>query len=87
MQRKDIDDDHVIELARRWRDGAPWCCLGEVPGVVAALVEEGVPEKLAVSKVLQLCDKGLLEYGTSPYHAWPAEDLCSDLNEWHNRGS
>ena len=66
MQCKDIADDHVVELARQWQD-APLFSLG----VVMALVAEGVPEKLAVTKVLKLVSKGRLDYGTSPYHAWP----------------
>jgi hypothetical protein len=74
VKRSDIDDDHVVELARRWRAEAPWDDLGEpVPGVVDALIDEGIPEKLALSKVLQLCNKGLLDYGTTPYFAWPEE--------------
>lgn len=64
MKRSDIPDDHVVELAQRWRDRVG-------PGVVEALVNEGVPEKLAVSKVLHLCSRGLLNYGVSPYYAWP----------------
>lgn len=66
MKRSDIDDDHVIELARKWYD-QPF----KVPGVVGQLVAEGVPEKLALAKVEHLCDRGLLDYGTSAYYAWP----------------
>ena len=65
MKRSDVPDDHVLDLARRWREG-----LGQ-PGVVAALVAEGVPEK-AVAKVLHMTRRGLLDYGVSPYYAWPA---------------
>jgi hypothetical protein len=64
VKRSDISDEHAIELARRWRDR-----LG--PGVIEALMAEGVPEKVALAKVLHLCGRGLLDYGTSPYHAWP----------------
>lgn len=67
MKRSDIADDHVIELARAWRHGPPG-----TPGVVAALVAEGIPEKLAASKVLHLSARGLLDYGVSPNYAWPA---------------
>ncbi|MCC5574508.1 hypothetical protein IMZ11_02495 [Microtetraspora sp. AC03309] len=66
MRRSDIPDEHVIELARRWQRN-------EGPGVVGALVAEGVPEKLALRKVEHLVDRDLLEYGTSPYHAWPTD--------------
>ena len=66
MKRSDIPNDHVVDLARRWRIDAE-------QGVVAALVAEGVPEKLALRKVEHLVDKGLLDYGTSPYYAWPTD--------------
>ena len=65
MKRSDIDDAHVIELARRW------CNQPDGPGVIAQLVAEGVPEKLALAKVEHMCDRGLLDYGTSAYYAWP----------------
>ena len=65
MKSSDIDDQHVIDLARSWADN-PF-----VPGVVQALMREGIPEKLAVAKVMRLVDRDFLEYGTSPYHAWP----------------
>jgi hypothetical protein len=69
VKRSDIADDHVLELARAWRESP----LGAgVPGVIEALVREGVPEKVALAKVMHMCDRRLLEYGTSPYHAWPA---------------
>lgn len=68
MKRSDIPDEHVLDLARRFRLD-PY----EQPGVVQALVDEGVPEKLAVAKVLHMCKRGLMEYGTSPYYAWPCE--------------
>ena len=54
------DDATLAELL----DGRP-------PGVIAALMAEGVPEKVALAKVLHMCRRGLLEYGTSPYYAWP----------------
>ena len=71
MQCKDIADAHVVELAGRWRD-EPFG-----PGVVQALMNEGVPEKLALVKVESLCRRkygkpALLDYGVSPYYAWPA---------------
>ena len=65
MQCKDIPDGHVMQLAQRWRDSP------RQPGVVAALVAEGVPAKLARTKVMRLCDRGLLDYGVSPNYAWP----------------
>ena len=65
MKRADIDDQHVIELAARWMQL-------EGPGVVEALVAEGVPEKLAIRKVEHLSQRGLLDYGVSPLYAWPA---------------
>lgn len=90
VQCKDIPDDHVVELARRWHEAGraltaaqrgAWI-RGEstghdVPGVVEALVTEGIPEKLAVAKVESLCRPkngrpALLDYGTSSYYAWPA---------------
>ena len=70
VKRSDIPDEHVLELARAWRD-AP---LGmKPPGVIAALVAEGVPHNLAMAKVLHMVRRGLLDYGVSPDYAWPAE--------------
>lgn len=66
MKRSDITDEHVLTLALRWRED--FC----QPGVIAALVAEGVPEKVAYAKVIHMCDRGLLEYGVSPYYAWPS---------------
>lgn len=65
MKRADIPDEHAVALARQWRDGS------NQPGVVAALVAEGVPEKLAISKIEHLASRGLLDYGVSPHYAWP----------------
>jgi len=61
----DIADDHVIELARRWRDEP-----GQ-PGVVEALASEGVPRKLALAKVERLVHRRLLDSGVSLSYAWP----------------
>lgn len=66
MKRSDIADDHVIALAGRWK-ARPFAELG----VVAALVAEGIPPKLAMAKVEHLVDRGLLDYGVSPNYAWP----------------
>lgn len=65
MKRSDIPDQHVIDLAQAWRDKTG-------PGVVAALMAEGIPEKLAVAKVEHMAVRRLLDYGVSPYYAWPA---------------
>jgi hypothetical protein len=65
LHRRDLPDAHVIEHAwRRWnhRSGL---------GVIHALEVEGVPHNLAYAKVMHLTDRGLLEYGGSPYGAWP----------------
>lgn len=66
MKRSDISDEHVVQLAQAWRQ-AP----DSNPGVVAALVAEGVPSKLALAKVEHLSERGLLDYGVSPNYAWP----------------
>lgn len=66
MKRADIPDEHVIDLARHW-----WQDRRQL-GVVEALVAEGIPEKLAIKKVEHLASRGLLDYGVSPYYAWPA---------------
>jgi hypothetical protein len=66
MKRSDIPDDHVIELPQRWRD-APFA----QPGVIAALVAEGIPHNLAMAKVMHLVDRKRLDYGVSPHYAWP----------------
>jgi hypothetical protein len=66
MKRSDIPDGHVVDLARQWRADS----LGN-PGVISALVAEGVPAKLALAKVEHLIQRGLLESGVSPNFAWP----------------
>lgn len=66
MQLKDIDDQHVLDLARRWHSRP-----NSEPGVVGALIAEGIPAKLAVAKVEHLVKRGYLEYGTSANYAWP----------------
>lgn len=73
MQSKDILDQHVIDLAQAWCDGT----LHHTPGVVEALMAEGVPEKLAVTKVERLVSRGYLEVGGSPYYAWPTGKALS----------
>jgi len=67
MKRSDITDEHVLELAQRWRDDNRG-----TPGVIDALVAEHVPEKVALAKVLHMVKRGLLDYGVSPYYAWPS---------------
>lgn len=71
MKRSDITDDHVLELARRWRQDLTQ------PGVITALMAEGVPEKVALAKIEHMVKRRLLDYGVSPYYAWPAYDLPS----------
>lgn len=66
MQAKHIPDTVVVELARQWHD------THEGLGVVEALIQCGVPEKLAYYKVERLTERGILDYGTSPRYAWPA---------------
>lgn len=69
MKRSDITDEHVLELAGCWqRDFSQ-------PGVIAALMAEGVPEKVALAKVEHMVRRRLLDYGVSPYYAWPAHAL------------
>jgi hypothetical protein len=63
---KDISDEHVIDLARRWHQDS-----GSAPCVLDALVAEGFPEKVAEHKIMRLVRRGLLEYGVSPRCAWP----------------
>lgn len=65
MKRADIADEHVLDLAARWRDQPA------EPGVVDALMTEGVPRKLALAKVDHMVRRGLLDFGVSPYYAWP----------------
>lgn len=65
MKRSDIDDGHVLDLAAAWHTDP------RRPGVVRALIDEGVPPKLALAKVEHLTERGLLEYGVSPNYAWP----------------
>lgn len=68
MKCSDIPDRHVIELAAHKR-AHPWTA----PGVVAGLVAEGVPLKLARAKVGRLERRGLLDSGVSSDLAWPTE--------------
>jgi hypothetical protein len=64
MKRSDIPDDHVVALARRWQaDGGI--------GAWAALVDAGVPAKLATAKIEHLTACGLLDYGVSVRFPWP----------------
>jgi hypothetical protein len=67
VKRSDVADEHVLELARQWREDPH----GQ-PGVIDALIAEGVPEKVALAKVLHMARRRLLDYGVSPYYAWPA---------------
>lgn len=64
MKRSDIDDDHVLALAR-----ATFVDCG--PGVVVGLVAEGIPRKLARAKAQHLVARGLMRYGVSIDCAWP----------------
>lgn len=66
MKRADIADEHVLDLACRWRDDPAQ------PGVVNALLAEGVPRKLALAKVDHMVRRGMLDFGVSPYYAFPA---------------
>ena len=73
MKAADIDDQHVIDLARAWQQ-AP---LFAAPGVVQALIDEGVPPKVALHKVEKLNRRGYLDYGTSANYSWPTgKDLA-----------
>ena len=67
MKRSDIADEHVLELARAWQEDH------SNPPVLDALEAEGIPAKLAISKIEHLCSRGLLEYGVSPRAAWPVD--------------
>jgi hypothetical protein len=66
MQLKDIPDQHVVALAARW-EADPW----RQPCVLDALIAEGVPAKLALTKIRRLSDRGYLDWGVSPRCAWP----------------
>jgi hypothetical protein len=66
VKRADVADEHVLELAQRWRENS------SQPGVIDALMAEGVPEKVALAKVEHMACRNLLDYGVSPYYAWPA---------------
>jgi len=66
VKRSDIPDELVIDLARAWRDGDMFA-----PGVVSALIQRGIPPKLAVAKVEHLIARGILECGVSANYAWP----------------
>jgi hypothetical protein len=72
MQCKDIPDERVVELARRWQEAGraltadqrgawirnPRRPAHNVPGVVEALMQEfGIPRKLALVKVESLCER------------------------------
>ena len=66
MKRSDIPDEHVLELARAWQQKTY-----ANPGVVAALMAEGIPCNLARAKVLHMVERKLLDYGVSLDYAWP----------------
>jgi hypothetical protein len=66
MKRSDVTDEHVLELAQRWRQGV------DQPGVIDALMAEGIPEKVALAKVEHMVRRHLLDYGVSHNYAWPA---------------
>lgn len=68
MKRSDIDDQHVLDLARAWQE-APLHLA--TPGVIQALVDEGIPPRLAYAKVAHLSMRGYLEWGVSANYAWP----------------
>ncbi len=78
MKAADIADGHVVELAAAWqRDGGA--------GVVARLISEGVPPKLALYKVERLVERGRLDFGVSPRFAWPSGPMCwrrSGRGDW-----
>ena len=69
MKRSELADDHVLALARRWQQDRA----GLEPGVIAALMAEGVPHKVALAKVEHMTSRGLLDYGVSPNYAWPRD--------------
>jgi hypothetical protein len=64
-QLKDIKDLDVLRLAQGWEAGGP--------GVGEALVDAGVPPKLAYAKIIKLVHSDLLEYGVSATYAWLTE--------------
>lgn len=73
MQLKDIPDLVFLEVAAashktilRTGSTAPFTC--------DALVERYGNTKLVYLKVVQLANKGLLEYGVSPRAAWPTRE-------------
>lgn len=70
MKRSDLDDVHVLALAARWRASG----YDTVPGVIQALMDEGVPAKVARAKVEHLVSRGLMDYGVSPSFAWPTQE-------------
>lgn len=65
LHRRDLPDTHVLAHALRSHT-----VTGQ-HGAIGALMTEGVPHNLAYAKVMHLVDRGLLDYGTSPYSAWP----------------
>jgi hypothetical protein len=66
VKRADIPDEHVLDLARAWQQDPH----GR-PGVIQALMDEGVPRNLAYAKVEHMVTRRLLDYGVSPNYAWP----------------
>lgn len=74
VKRSDIDDVHVIALAQRWAMDHHLLQGRRIPGVVQALINEGVPAKLAYAKVEHLVDRGLLDCGTSSRLSWPTPE-------------
>lgn len=66
VKRSDIPDMLVIELARAWTEQRG-------TGALAAMVEMGIPAKVAVAKIEQMVTRGLIGYGVSVNFVWPEE--------------
>ena len=71
MQCKDIPDVVVLRHAANWR-AMPKHCSPVIEALKHTYPE--APGKLLYRKVCHLVDRGLMEYGTSPYTAWPTPE-------------
>lgn len=70
MKRSDIPTATVIRYAAEMHD-AP-LLMGRMVG--DRLVEDGFPPKVVIAKIEQLVSCRLLDYGTSPWSAWPTPE-------------
>ncbi|WP_340682506.1 hypothetical protein LCL61_28035 [Amycolatopsis coloradensis] len=66
IQRKHVPLTLVLAYASEWA-AEPL----RTPGVLARLIHDGFPPKVALAKLHRMADQDYIEYGSSPAFAWP----------------